>query len=151
MRVKFCEWEATFVNEGEMYAVCRAGVSADKQESPLHPLSTVMHCDALWCTVMHCDAPKSAEVSSATLHFEWRAMQWLIAVFIHTGSFIHWPPEKHFSHSETRLVFQTLPMSSPYHHLFKKKLSTGNIYLSRGIQAIHCHLHTWVLIKSDER
>ena len=30
----------------------------------------------------------------------WRkAVQWLIAVFIHTGSFIHWP-EKHFSHSE---------------------------------------------------
>ena len=52
-----------------MYAVCRAGVSADKQESPLHPLSTVMHCDAPPSTE-HCDAPKSAEVSSATLSGE---------------------------------------------------------------------------------
>ena len=141
MRSHFCEWGGDVCSLPGRCVCWQAGI----------PPPSTEHCDALWCTVMHCDAPKSAEVSSATLHFEWRAMQWLIAVFIHTGSFIHWPPEKHFSHSETRLVFQTLPMSSPYHHLFKKKLSTGNIYLSRGIQAIHCHLHTWVLIKSDER
>ena len=128
MRSHFCEWGGDVCSLPGRCVCWQAGI----------PPPSTEHCDALWCTVMHppstehCDAPKSAEVSSATLHFEWRAMQWLIAVFIHTGSFIHWPPEKHFSHSETRLVFQTLPMSSPYHHLFKKPEHRKHISFERN-------------------
>ena len=88
------------MNEGGGYVQFAGQVCLLTSRNP--PSSTkhwhCTQCTQVW-TAVHC------VLSSSAL--------WLIAVFIHTGSFIHWP-EKHFSHWETRLVFQTLCPST--HH-----------------------------------
>ena len=134
MRSHFCEWGGDVCSLPGRCVCWQAGI----------PPPSTEHCDALWCTVMHCDAPKSAEVSSATLHFEWRAMQWLIAVFIHTGSFIHWP-EKHFSHSQKHDLsskhFPLLSLSSSFQKLFFRKCPSQRIYAKYIRNSGHVYPH----------